>query len=233
MSLPCTEKKTAYNFSLMKKLLKKLFPSYYKPQWIITPKHEVELAFTHDGVEYYRFVNDQNIPSERAFCAIDIYEELNQRLTREYLEEMFKATLIAINKGDLVKAGGYITFAQQRVGHISNIEILYKLASVIFFTKEENFNKYDREYNEKKIDTWKASGDIEGFFLKTPIGEFLPSLTGSNMSIQDYTIQQNKDMLQNLQYLSSILSEEEKEKGILSGLGKQEERLKKWNASLK
>ena len=72
------------------------------------------------------FVNEQNIPSERAFAAIDIYEELNQRITREYLLDFLAGLKICLNKGDLVKASNLIIFAEQRAGHITNVDILYK-----------------------------------------------------------------------------------------------------------
>ena len=43
---------------------KKIFPkAYAKARFNLRPdaKHEVELAFTHQGVEYWRFVNEVNI----------------------------------------------------------------------------------------------------------------------------------------------------------------------------
>ena len=196
------------------------------------PEHEVTLAFVHEGKEYFMFVNEQNLPSERAFSAIDIYEEMNQRMTREYLEVMLESVLNLVNKGDLVKISSIILFAQQRLEHITNIDILYKLASVLYFTKDENCYKYDREFNEKKIASWKASPDIDGFFLKTPIQSFLPSFDGSSLNTQSFTKVQNSEMISNMKFLSSILSGSEKNSDILTKLKSQIESLTKWNASL-
>lgn len=217
----------------MKKILVKIFPFLFKTTWLVKPEHEVQIAFTHEGVDYFMFVNEQNMPSERAFAAMDVYEELNQRITREYLEEFFKGLIACVNKGDLVKLSNLVTFAQQRLQHITNVEILYKLASVLYFTKEENCYNYDREYNEKKINNWKKSGDIAGFFLKTPMSSFLPSLDGLDMNIQNYTQLQNTELLKNMELLSSILSSSGKGTGTNTALDLQIQELKKWNESLK
>lgn len=216
----------------MKKIFVKIFPFLFKTQWMVKPEHEVKLAFIHDSVEYFMFVNEQNMPAERAFAAMDVYEELNQRITREYLESYFEAILQATNKGDLVKVANLTTFAKQRLDHITNVEILYKLASVLYFTKEENCYRYDYEYNEKKIKGWKQSKDIDGFFLKTPISGFLPSFDGSDLNTQIYTLFQNKEMLKNMDHLLSILSESGKNSVTTTKLKSQMESLRKWNESL-
>ncbi len=216
----------------LKKLLIRLFPFLFKTQWMVMPSNEVKLAFVHEGVEYFSFVNEQNMPAERAFSAMDVYEELNQRITSEYLKVLFEGLLTACNKGDLVKVANLVTFAQQRTTHITNIEILYKLASVLYFTKEENCYRYDREYNEKKITAWKKSNDIDAFFLATPIKDFLPSFDGSSLNTLLYTQIQNKELLSNMNDLLSLLSDHGSDKGILQSLTSQREALMKWNDSL-
>lgn len=214
------------------KILAKIFPFLFKTQWRVNPEHEIVLAFTHEGEEYFMFVNEQNMPAERAFSAMDIYEELDQRITRDYLEKMFEGMVSALNKGDLEKAFKLVHFAQQRLKHITNIEILYKLASVLYFTKEENCYKYDREYNEKKIEKWKKS-DIDAFFLKMPISDYLPSFDGSTMNTKLYTLAQNEDLLRGMEILSSTLSGSGKESDTLTKLRSQMDQLKQWNTSLK
>lgn len=151
--------------------LKTLFTKQKEREWLTKPRHEIKLAFVHKGVEYFMFQNEQNIVSERAFSAIDVYEELNQRITREYLEGYFAAVLAATNAGDLVKVANLTSNAMQRLAHITNVEILYKLASVLYFTKEENHYTYDREYNEKKIAKWKEDKDIDAFFFEFAHGK--------------------------------------------------------------
>jgi hypothetical protein len=216
----------------LKKLFVNIFPFLFKTQWLVSPEHEVKLAFVHEGVEYFAFVNEQNMPAERAFSAMDVYEQLNQRITKEYLDVLFAGLHSALNKGDLVKAGNLVTFAQQRSTHITNVEILYKLASVLYFTKEENCYRYDHEYNEKKIAGWKKSRDIDAFFLATPIKDFLPSFDGSNLNTLLYTQIQNKELMSNMNDLLLLLSEHGSDKDMLQSLISQREALKKWNDSL-
>lgn len=212
--------------------LKTLFTKQKEREWLTKPRHEIKLAFVHKGVEYFMFENEQNIVSERAFSAIDVYEELNQRITREYLDGYFAAVLAATNAGDLVKVANLTSNAMQRLAHITNVEILYKLASVLYFTKEENHYTYDREYNEKKIAKWKEDKDIDAFFLNSPMANFLPSFDGSTMNTQIYTMAQNKEQMRHLQYHLFILSESEKDNDLKTKLKEQVANLKKWNDTL-
>ena len=53
---------------------------------------------------------------------------------------------------------------------------LYKLASVIFFTKEESPASYNFPLNEKKIAEWKKDKGMYEFFFATPLKTLIPYL---------------------------------------------------------
>jgi hypothetical protein len=55
-------------------------------------------------------------------------------------------------------------------------DFVYKLASVIFFDNTESPYSYSFEYNKKKIEEWKKSGDTLDFFLSRLSSELIPSL---------------------------------------------------------
>jgi hypothetical protein len=55
-------------------------------------------------------------------------------------------------------------------------DFVYKLASVIFFDETESPYSYSFDYNKKKIEEWKKSGDTLDFFLSRLSSELIPSL---------------------------------------------------------
>lgn len=195
-------------------LLKKLFPkAYAKARFNLRPdsKHEVEIAFTHQGVDYWRFVNEVNIPIERAYAAMDIYAELAEKADSVYTESAFKAILEYLKKGENINAGVVAHNALERRSQITNVRILYKLASVLYFDANESVYSYDAEYNKKKIAAWMGDKDIEGFFLKTQLSDYLPSFAGLEMSLTDFTKSQNLEELRMLKFHLYPFSKNEKE----------------------
>ncbi len=64
---------------------------------------------------------------------------------------------------------------------------MYKLASVIFFDKNESLYSYDYDYNKAKIEKWKAAGGTLDFFSRTPLREIIPSLNMPERDTQTYS----------------------------------------------
>lgn len=200
------------------KLLRFLFPFLFKTKWHTKPDHEIELVFTSGGVEYFKFVNEFKIPYERAMAAMDIYTEYDERMEAKHHKDAYKSIIEFCKKGDLVAAAQEATFCIERMENITNVDLMYKLLSVLVFDKDENCYNYDYEYAEKKIKRWKQDKDIEGFFLKTPLADYLPSFSGSNLNIQSYTLEQRKQMLNHIKNRLSMLSEGSKNKDLISTL---------------
>jgi hypothetical protein len=171
---------------------------------------ETEFAFECDGEDYFKLVNDYNTPIERVFAAMDIYVEYDERCERVYHQTAYKAIHQALEKVEISKCFIIIENALERMDHITNIDLIYKLASVMYIDKHENPYRYDAAYNMKKIEKWKKSQDIESFFLKLPIGELIPSFNGLEVNIQTYTQQQRKDTLKKLKFHLSQFSPEER-----------------------
>jgi hypothetical protein len=55
----------------------------------------------------------------------------------------------------------------QRLKLPKDTELLYKLASVVYFDKEESPEVYDFEYAKKKIAFWKESASLVIFFCRS------------------------------------------------------------------
>jgi len=200
--------------------------------WNLKEGQEVELAFIVDGVQYFQFVNDVNMPYERAMCASDIYLEFENRVDSTYLKALFGSVLELMNKGKLLDAAAQILKAQERINHITYIDGLYRLASVKFFDKNENVYKYDYEYNEKKIAKWKKE-NIDSFFLKLQIRNLMPSLDILEGSLARINELETEVLLQHLKSFSQNLSSNEKNKGLTFTLNSQIAKLESQLTTLK
>jgi hypothetical protein len=215
----------------MKSLLKGIKTLFSRISNLVLPIHwnlkdgqEVELAFIVDGVQYFQFVNDVNMPYERAMCASDIYLEFENRVDSTYLKALFGSVLELMNKGKLLDAAAQILKAQERINHITYIDGLYRLASVKFFDKNENVYKYDYEYNEKKIAKWKKE-NIDSFFLRLQIKNLMPSLDILEGSLQRINELETEVLLQHLKSFSQNLSSNEKNKELIYTLNSQMQKL--------
>ncbi len=200
--------------SLFKKL--KVFFGFriYK----LNTEHETELCFESGGIEYYKFVNEFKIPYLRAMAAMDIYAELDQKTDSKYIKLAFETIVEFLKKGDNINAGRVAINSIERMDNITNMDIAYKLASVLYIDRFENPYDYDYEYNDKKIAKWKKEKDIEGFFLKMPLIDYLPSFDGLAMSMNQYTGGQRKELIRILKSHLSALSEKSKNSELISTL---------------
>ena len=165
---------------LFKKSIKQLFP---KTDILI------EEAFKSGGVMYYRFADLNNLPYKRGLMAFAIYNELDMRCTREYLEKHTDAidkilTRPEIHIFDIKRLNDQM---QQRLSLVADVELMYKLASVAYFDKNENPESYDSAYGEKKIAKWKNNSSVEAFFLSQPLMELMPFLTNVEVDLNSYS----------------------------------------------
>lgn len=201
-----------------------------KGNFRVQQNHETEFCFEAGGKKYFKFVNEMNIPAMRAMAALDIYTEVEQKTEKSYHLIAYNAILEAAKKGDLVAVGSMANFALQRLAHITNIDILYKLASVLYFDELENPYEYDPEYAEKKINIWKKES-VEGFFLSTPLKDYIPSFGSSNMNLATYTVLQRKELISQLKTHLSVLSASGSNKDLIASTSLEVEKLERLLAS--
>lgn len=166
----------------------------------------IEFAFESGGVKYYRHTSEANIPYRRALKVISIYNELDMKCTRAYLTAHTKAIKNILAKTpfkstdlfELMKLNNQLS---ERLEFIYDTDLVYKLASVVYFDEKENPEDYDWTYNQKKIDKWKKDKSINDFFLTMPIADLVPFLKDFNMNFDSYSQIQ---MDQTAQHLASI-----------------------------
>ena len=171
-------------------------------------QYPIEFAFEIEGRSFYRFKDYFNIPYERGLKTITFYEEARMKITYEYLEQHTKAVekILTSSKIDVYKINELNKILKERLTWYFDTEILYKLASIVFFEKEENPTTYDFKHNIEKIEFWKKHKDVTDFFLQTPMLELMPFLKELEANFQTYSEITNALTKAHSDLVSSILS---------------------------
>lgn len=218
----------------MKNFLTKVFSK--KPQtetrWTIQPEHQVTLAFTSDGVDYYKFETGYNSYYERYMAAMDRINEIEQRVDAKYLDLYQKTLDEYLRKGDLVNASILNNNLRERRQYIFNVKLLYNLASVWFFDKSENCYTYDYEYAEKKIAKWMKNKELIAFFLQTELAKFMPLPDTVKENMLTYLKGQGLNDLSKLKYHLSNLSDNPKNKELILSIQLQVSELEEYQRQL-
>lgn len=190
-------------------ILKKIF------KWAhIRPKdrfpgvsYPIKEAFVSDGIKYYQFDDQFNVPCERALKYSTFYAEMSMRIDYEYMTEHVKQMEIEFGKAnegkrpDLYRMKAMNDYLKARLAWIVDTDLVYKLASIVYFDENESPLTYDFSYNQKKIERWKKSMGVNDFFYSAPILRLIPFLKDLDLNLEVYstvTAQQKDQMLTNI-----------------------------------
>lgn len=191
--------------------LKQLF----KKDLIVKEDVALKYVFTAGGEDYYELENIFNLPYQRALEAISIYEENRMKITYEYLKAHTKAldNIFALQRFGIKEFNRMHQLNEQmkeRLDFIVDTDLVYKLASVVYFTKHENPYIYDGKVAADKIKNWKATVGMDDFFLSKPIINLLPYLKDCDMNFQVYSAVVSQTTQKHLENILSNLSVQQK-----------------------
>lgn len=152
-------------------------------------KYRIEYAFTCGGTKYYRFAEIANLPYERGLMAFNVYNEVGMRCSREFLIKYADAIDKQLHqqKIDIFTIEKLNSMLKQRLTMTTDTDLLYKLASVVYFDKTENPNVYEPAYAEKKIAKWRKDKGVRDFFMQRPLLELMPSLANVETDLDIYS----------------------------------------------
>jgi hypothetical protein len=164
-------------------------------------KHVTKYAFTVGGIDYKEFDALANLPYKRAMKFFSVYDELSMKCDAYYLDAHVKAVeKLLSGKVGLKEMSSILQLNNQlkeRLTWVHSEDLVYKLASVVFFDNSENPDDWEWGYAAKKIEHWKKHESALAFFLHEPITRLLPYLKDSNTISQSYTgIQKELDKAQ-------------------------------------
>jgi hypothetical protein len=196
------------------RLLRGFRSIFRKPfrSFLLEQKYRVIPAFELHGKRYFMFADQTEVPTGRQFAALMVYNEMEMRCDRSYLELHCKAMDKLL--GDPKKIHiGYISQLnanlKDRLELMVVPDFIYKLASVVFFDQSESPYQYDSKYNEDKIAGWKKDSATLDFFLRTPLTRLVPFLKAQEGVSPIYSViaEQVEEIHHKL--LTDILSERE------------------------
>ena len=156
-------------------------------------KHIIKPAFEVGGVQYYEFDTIANLPWKRGLKFLSVYNELDMKCDRFYLTKHTEAVENLLTGGkkvgfdELVKINQLNKQLKERLQLIYQEDLVYKVASVVFFDAKENPDDWEWKYALEKIEHWKKHEGVQDFFLHEPIQRLIPFLNVSEMSLEGYS----------------------------------------------
>lgn len=133
------------------------------------------------GRQLYQFKNLLDMPHDRYNKATRFVTEFDMRIDADILKKSIQDCLKYSNEGNFTKVIGILNLLEEHTNMLISIEASYRLASCIYFWKDENLNDYDFEIGDEKVTLFKEIG-FDSFFLSKPMNNFIPAI---NLSQQD------------------------------------------------
>jgi hypothetical protein len=150
--------------------------------WAVEEGHVIIPAFVSNGVQYYMMKDIFNSFSGRALDALSVYEKFQMRSTPDFMRQWLDALENTINANPIkiTEVAEMLNVMRERVNFALPTEsIIWELAAVAFFDRNESPYKYDQEYAKEKIERWKQDHNLPDFFFATPFKDLvsLPDLS--------------------------------------------------------
>jgi hypothetical protein len=178
-------------------------------------KYMIMYAFTIGDRHYFRFDDPLNTPYDRALKCLVYYKELDMNCDRAFIKAHTEAIDNMLLKSkltikDLVSITTLNDQLKQRLELPKEPDLMYKLASVVFFDQHENPIVYEFKYGENKIRSWKKNTSLTDFFLSKPLLELIPYLEHAGENLQMFSRMIEKESQAHLANLLPLLSDEQK-----------------------
>jgi len=178
-------------------------------------KHIILYAFTIGERHYFRFDDMLNVPYSRALQTLVYYKEMDMNCDRSFIQAhtmafdnaLTKATITIDTLIELKKLNDQL---KQRLELPKEPDLMYKLASVVYFDQYENPEVYEFKYGENKIKAWKKNTSLTDFFLSKPLVELIPYLKFAGENLQQFSTMTERTSKSHLENISAMLSDEQK-----------------------
>jgi hypothetical protein len=157
----------------------------------------VHHAFTAGGVDYFQFDAMVNIPIQRFYTAYEVFKERELAVNPEILKGFiatFQDLRAKISGSSSAKEKGQLTTEldilvyklSEQVNHSTGMLFELKLATIRFFTIDEDPLFWDWNTANKKLQHWKTCSDLPTFFLQTVVDSSYPSLSELEKNLHLY-----------------------------------------------
>lgn len=199
-------------------------------KFLVKPKSPVQFAFECKGTPYFKFESLDSLPILRKEAMEEVLDQINNKIDNLYLDGFEQAMHECLNAGKLVDAAVLLSHLKERRTHLTSIELLYQLATVLYFDYSENPNVHDDSHAEVKLNLWRGE-DIDDFFFKAGLYPQGITFNSTIENLATYTRVQRKKVLQSIRFLLSMLPEGQGRKDLISSLRSQQAILQKLTTS--
>ncbi len=160
----------------------------------------IKYGFTTGNRHYYRMTHDYDIYENRFRYLKTFYQEVENKLTSDDINEFADATVKYLNKSQYIEAGQLMQELKYRSTWLFEPTSLYKYASVIYFDLQEDIRDYDMNYCHKKIRYWSKKKELLRTLLKELMSGVESLLTLSSTDFNHYIseLQKAKNKQQSL-----------------------------------
>lgn len=166
--------------------------------------HKIEKAFKSGTIQYYKFIDDHQIPAGRYKYIYAALKEADMRMSGETLDLFIAEGERILNGGDkknMISVGELwklILNLKSRRALAFEPASVERLAAVIYFDENEDLSTYDRMHGMRKVEHWKKNKTLD-FFLTRPIVELF-GLKGCSITSLEAYIQQTEEVIKDLTF---------------------------------
>lgn len=166
----------------------------------LAPK--IEKAFKSGSVQYYRFIDDHQIPAGRYKYIYAALKEADLRMTLETLQSYVHEIKKVLNGGEkknmvsMEQLWRITLNLENRIALAFEPASVKRLAAVLYFDETEDLKTYDKKHGLYKVEYWDKNGTLD-FFLTRPIVELFGLRNISVTSLTEY-IQKSEDVIRDL-----------------------------------
>lgn len=198
-----------------------------KPVWHPTATMPTELLFTEpNGMKNFRFVDLDHTGGLRLLKLEAVKEEMEQRVTRDFLKGHTTMMAKLLDSGKLGDAAILNRYLTERLDHVAPDGLLiYKFAAIASFDESEDPRDVDLTYVNRKIERWERQG-ISPFFLSQSLSMYAGASTEYAENFPRYLKAATIVAQRQSAYLTLLLSSEESAGRLVELLTWEEERLK-------
>lgn len=191
-------------------------------KWVLDEGHVVTAVAEIGGVQYYSLKDHFNTFCSRALSALDVYEEWQQRISKDDIWAYFAAIEAILSNPKTIKFGeiaSMTTNMKRRAEWVlPTTDIIWRFSAIALFDENESPYHYDEKYGREKIEKWKlliSTQEIsyDDFFFAIRTANLIPLPDLSEIDLSNYLRVADLIRKTELKKILPLISPEDRSKG--------------------
>ncbi len=155
------------------------------------PKLNLIHIFTKDGIRYYKYPKESNLPLERFAMVMSLLERLGSGLSGQEMEliltEMEKDIALGLSNPKVAaRVAMYVHIIRERQDTVIHKDILLNLAATFIIKEGEDPTLINPDIHREKLNTFElmCSGGAHDFFMNADLEPLRPLMSMSPKDMQ-------------------------------------------------